>query len=529
MIKGLKILLISSFKNESLRVGQYLSPSFGLYRIASYLNKRFDIKIKIFDPDLEGIDNLNELIRNNKFDIIGFSLLQPTLKNDIPLIYSVNKISPESLLIAGGQGAGFNSEFLLNNTPLQIITKGFGEFSLGELIKNFDKQGTLVQRFGGINGLVIKNSSEIYETKPVSFYSPEFFKEISLDFDFSIIPYERYWNLMKQVYTEEHLKIMKNENMLCTIRLVTSSHCPMKCKFCSSTNFLDDATACKQKVILLEPEDIMIMMKNALIFHKEVEAFYFCDDDFLQNKQRTYRLCELIKKDKDFEGLTFYCLSRPDRIDSELLGKMREVGFKFIIYGVDSFSNKVLEDMNKHMISLDKKTIIKEAVIKTLNADIVPLMNIILFYPTSSISDILETIEDSIELIDKDARLTVYTYVETYSGADILNDGFEYVYETFNYKDKEFKLPKTILPSHKDVRVLAENAIELRNFLLPRILTKYNWEGVVPHPLYGLILFLAVYKLLNLDTTKIEELIEKIMRLELVNSNKLNLITTQAK
>lgn len=511
MIDGLKILLVSPFKNENLRIGQYLSPPFGLYRIASYLNKKFDINVEVFDPNILRINELYDLVKNKKFDIIGFSLLQPTLKNDIPLIHSINKTSPSSLLIAGGQGAVFNSHFLLNQVPLQIIAKGFGEFALEDIIKNFSKQGTLIQRFGEIKGLIIKDDSKIYDTEPISPYTPELFREISLAFDFSKVPYEEYWAFMEQVYTKEHLKIMKNENMLHTIRIVTSSHCPMKCKFCSSTNFLDNATGCRQRVILLEPEDILEMMKKAMLSHKNIQAFYFCDDDFLQDKERTYKFCSLVEEDRGFKGIIFYCLSRPDRVDSELLKKMHAVGFRFIIYGVDSFSNKVLDDMNKHFSSSDKKTLIKEAVTKTLESGIIPLMNLILFYPTCLIQDIIETIESSLELIDKQARLTVYTYVEVYPGADILNEKLDYIYESFNYENKKFKLPKLILPCSKDVRNLAENSIKLRDSLLPKILAKYNWNGVVPHPLYGLVLFLAIYQLLNLDTSKIENLIDKIM------------------
>jgi len=480
--------------------------------MSSYIHRKLGINIGVFDPDLYGINKLYDLVKSETFDIIGFSLLQPTLKNDIPLMHSISRISPSSLLIAGGQGAVFNIEFLMRFSPLKIIVKGFGEFALEGILKHFDRTGSLIERFGDIKGLAIKNNEEIYNT-PLSLpYTQEQFEEISLAFDFEKVPYEEYWSFMEKIYSGAHLKIMKNENMIHTIRLITTSHCPMGCRFCSSTHFLDNAICNKQKMISLSPEQIISLMQRAKSAHPGVESFYFCDDDLLQDRERIYKFCDILEKNKEFKNTTFLCLTRPDRIDSELLKKMFRNGFKFIIYGVDSFSNRVLEDMNKKMSVNDKKLLIRNAVIKTLEVGITPLMNIILFYPTVSYNDITETIETSLSLIEHGARLTVYTYVEAYAGAAILEDkNLDFVYEEIALNNQLIQIPKVVLPKNHEVRKLAEESVILRDLLIPSILEAYEWKGVVPHPLYGLALFLAVYKKLNLDTSKIERIIQKVM------------------
>ncbi len=96
-MKGLNILLVSPFKNENLRVGQYFSPPYGLHRIASYIRKKLGMDVEVFDPDLYGINKLYNLIESEKFDIIGFRLLQPTRKNHISVIYSISRLAPKSL------------------------------------------------------------------------------------------------------------------------------------------------------------------------------------------------------------------------------------------------------------------------------------------------------------------------------------------------------------------------------------------------------------------------------------------------
>ena len=113
-----KILLVGPYKNSELRIGQYLSPPLGIYRIKSYIEKNSSSIVEVIDVDLKGRKFLFDSLKKNKYSIIGFSLLQPTLKNDLPLIHEVKTLSPDSLLIAGGQGAVFNYELLLKETPI---------------------------------------------------------------------------------------------------------------------------------------------------------------------------------------------------------------------------------------------------------------------------------------------------------------------------------------------------------------------------------------------------------------------------
>ncbi|GAI67102.1 unnamed protein product, partial [marine sediment metagenome] len=149
------------------------------------------------------------------------------------------------------------------------------------------------------------------------------------------------------------------------------------------------------------------------------------------------------------------------------------------------------------------------------DAGITPLMNLILFYPTTTIEDITETIENTIELVNYGSRLTVYPFIEFYAGASMLEkESFNFIYEKFNINGKNLKLPSLILPHSDKIRELATKSVKLRKELLDKILKKYNWTGIVPHPLYGLILFLAVYKILNLKTDKIENSIDKILMKE---------------
>ncbi|MDD4353971.1 MAG: radical SAM protein [Candidatus Nanoarchaeia archaeon] len=494
--KNQRILLVGPYKKSELRIGQFLAPPLGIYRLKSYIEKNSNYLVDIIDLDLKGENYFFEKIKNNNYSIIGFSLLQPTLKNDLPLINKVKNLCPESILIAGGQGAVFNHELLFNKTPLTAVIKGFGEFTLLELLKN--------NSWEKIKGLYLKKGSKIIDTGFIPEFTPEQFREVSIGFDFEKVPYEEYWNFMEQYYTYDHLELMKNQNMLHTIRIMTSSHCPRKCVFCSSTNFLDNS--CKiQKRLALNADEIYSLILNAIKAHPKCKAIYFNDDDFLFDKERIIKLCSNLK---NINGISFFCLSRIDNYDEKMISLMKSVGFKFIIYGVESFSNNVLNQMNKNIPSNYSKIVIK----KTIDQGIDPLMNLILFYPTTKIEEIIETIENSVDLVDYGARLNVYPYIEFYAGAKMMEkNNYEFIDEEFNAGNEKITLHSLVLPINETIKNLAKKSVELRNELLTKVLDDYGWKGPCPHPLYGLSLFLAVYKILNKDTVRIEKTINNIM------------------
>ncbi len=503
-----KILLIGPYKSGELRIGQYLSPPLGVHRIASYLKSRGLADVDVLDCDLEGEEKFLDLVSSNRYDIIGFSLLQQTLKNDVELMISARRMC-SSLLVAGGQGAAFNANFLFENSSVDIVVKGFGEFAMEHIVGALAKENS--ESFLDIPGIFVRTADCFVDTGDAKPYTKEEFEHISLCTDFSSIPYERYWRFMESVYTEKHLKIMRNDGMLRTIRLVTSSHCPMKCRFCSSTNFLDHAAGC-QRPLLLRPEGIIRMMRNAKESHPSATSFYICDDDFVQDKKRVLEFCSLVEQEAGFAGMAFFCLSRVDRVDGPVLAAMKRAGFRFIIYGVESFSKKVLRDMGKRISHPQPAILAKEAIESTISAGMTPLMNLIIFYPTANVQDIIETIEHSISLVGKGARLTVYPYIEFYAGSDIASDAsFEHTTTEPEICGKAVLMPEFVLPKDPIVRALAAESTSRLSAMRESILKRHSWEGVVPHPLNGIALFMTVYSLLGMDCSRLELLADRIM------------------
>ena len=71
----------------------------------------------------------------------------------------------------------------------------------------------------------------------------------------------------------------------------------------------------------------------------------FLDDTFTIKRQRVMELCDLL--DQQEPGLTWTALTRLDRVDPELLERMRRSGCRRLYVGVESISERILELYNK--------------------------------------------------------------------------------------------------------------------------------------------------------------------------------------
>jgi radical SAM superfamily enzyme YgiQ (UPF0313 family) len=463
------------------------------------LEKKALANVDVVDPTLNYEETLNK-IKNKQYDIIGHSILHPTLKEDLKLIWKAHNMSPNSLQIVGGQGATFNAEEILKKTPVKAVVRGFGETILEQMIQDGED-------FRNIKGLYLLENENIIPTGNLKRMEIEEFRDISLNLNFDKIPYGEYWKFMENQYDKEHVHAMKNEGMLRTIRLMVSNYCPLGCTHCTSTNFLNEAIEGNQRVLFLEPEEIISMMKKAVKNHPNTEAFYFNDDNFLLlRKKRILEFCELTKGlDKKY-NLMFQ--GRVDDVDKETLVEMGKAGFKIGFYGAETFSDRLARDIRKMKTGgQNYGDIAKKILQDTMDAGLVAQFSLMLFLPSSKQEDLETTIESTLDLMEEGARATIFPYVEAYAGATIVNN-HELSYNEFEIENRHFKIPALVLPDDKSIRALAEDSMKLK----AEFNKQSRWEkfkGKVPQPVDTLNLFSAIYKLSGKSTGRIEKMLEK--------------------
>ncbi|MBU1204266.1 MAG: cobalamin-dependent protein [Nanoarchaeota archaeon] len=492
----MKNVLLIGPHNPNIRTGQYLAPPLGIHRIASYLKSKGVANVDVVDPNLRK-EGLYERLKSCNYDIIGSSLLHPTLEHDLRIIFDVEDIQPNALKIIGGQGASFNYEEILKKTPAGIVVRGYGEKTLENILGH---EGELRD----IPGIHLKQNGKIYSTPLLKKMSVEEFKEISLCLSFENIPYNNYWKYMAEQYGGEHLKAMKNEGMVKTIRLMTSNYCPMGCTFCSSTNFLDEASEEKQKLLQLTSKEIISLIKKAIRAYPETTAFYFNDDNFMLDKKRNE---EFYKSMQTFDGkYNLMCMGRVDNVDYDTLKKMKKAGFKIVFYGVETFSSSLAKDIKKTRRD-DYEKVSRKAILDTLRVGLVSQSSLMLFLPSSTEKDLNITIENSVDLMEQGARITIFPYIEAYSGAEITKN-HRLSYNEFTIKDKHFKFPYLVLPDDPNIEELARKSINLKERLNDKFRSRFGSR--IAQPIDSLNLFKAIYTQLGKSTKKIEKVIKRL-------------------
>ena len=461
------ILLINSWERDCGKKN-FLSPPMGLWRIEAYLrNKLKDVAADVFDPNLysDPHSKLSEMLQNKKYDIVGFSPLHLTLENDLSLMFLCGEKSSASLFIAGGQEATFNHEFLFENfAKLDLIIVGEGEKPLAKLIEAVRENSPEAIKkdyspLRSVPGLYLRGAQGITGPNPALNY--EEFREATMLASYDRIPQKRYWDLICRYYTAEELRGENLKKKIFVLKPFTSSYCPYKCAFCSSTNFQSFACQGPAKIASLTAVDMDIYLRAMLKNQPETRTILFKDDNFFDrgNIDTVDIIKTLINLRKDYPLLCFAAKARTDTFikKPELINLLSEANFFFLSYGVESFSERELDYMNKHISPEDNKR-----VLRTFNkAGIKSIIYIILSTPITEVADIFQTVEACLEFISNGDVVKLCPYIIPIRGSQLgedqnIKDLIVYQDEKIPLSDKKVKIAKMILPRDKEARALIE-------------------------------------------------------------------------
>ena len=370
--KKKKILLIGPQTELLSAERSFMAPALGVIRLAGYLNKKGHYA-KSFEPNLPMLTNkgpfLEEILKSEKWDIIGFSILEETFIHDIKNMQLAEKICPDAIFIAGGIEAQFNYQNVLDKTPCKFVIISEGEKSLlalanGELINN-------------IPGIVFKNSSVPLDQETFDFATSAI--------EWESLPYEEYWDYYLKKYGDKVTNEIINE--IHTIRVFSRNRCPIGCKFCSSTNQITWGSGQKVPVISASEDTLIHNIKRIVASHPRVRTIYLTDDDFCIDKKSVIRFCQKVI-DQKFKNLTFMAFCRASDATEEMFTWMKKANFRRLNIGIESFSDKVLSEMNKRCTAEENHYCLNLAKKIGVGA----YCNIIVTTPDSTLEDVEATV-----------------------------------------------------------------------------------------------------------------------------------------
>ncbi len=303
---------------------EYRFHSPGVLSLASYINA-YNFKAAIFDCNLEQItenkftENFDKRYADTSISYFGISSSTQTINQALRIANLLKKNRPEAKIILGGAHPSAMPENVLKNDSVDIVVIGEGEETLLKILKG--------DNLSNIRGIAYKENERIKITLPA-----ERLKNLDLLplNDYSLVPI----NLSKP--------LIGTYRKLPAAILVTSRGCLGTCTFCSRV--LGHELHC------MSPGRILEEIKT-LYYHHNIRQIIFYDDTFISNKTRIEEFCTLLMQ----SGMKVFwtCSSRVDKVYPDTLAKMKKAGCHQIMYGVESFDENVLKNIDKKITKAD--------------------------------------------------------------------------------------------------------------------------------------------------------------------------------
>lgn len=245
--------------------------------------------------------------------------------------------------------------------------------------------------------------------------------------------------------------------------IITSRGCPYNCKFCSASK----VSGLKWRYRSVE--SIINEIKKLYHEHGVREIMVF-DDNFTLDRSRTEKFCEALLKEKI--DIIWSCPNgvRLNSLDLDLLKLMKKAGCYSLAVGIESGSQKILEDMGKNLkLSMVKKVVplLKEAGIRTQG-------DFIIGYPSETIDDVNKTIRLALTLpIDRAAFSLFQPLPGSESYLELSREGYvnpnELKWDLLDYSKVNYTHPHI---SAKQLLNLQRKAI-MFFYLRPRVLLRF--------------------------------------------------------
>ncbi len=298
------------------------SPSLGLLLLAGQL-RQDGYEVAILECDIEHI-SIDEAVRRTlelRPKVAGITLFTVGVQNGALIAEGLKKADEKLPVIVGGPHvSSMGVETMERFTAFDLAVLHEGEAIITEIVQNYERGASQ----HNVPGVLYRQGEEVAQTPSVK--NPADLDELPLPA----------WDLLPNFPQNYPLAIFGYpKGPVATFS--ASRGCPFKCSFCDTTTF-------GKKIRYYSPEKVFAIMRH-LQERYGVRHLQFVDDLFVANRKRITQLCDLII-DSGFT-MSWSCTARVDTITPEVLGRMKRAGCWEISYGLESGSERMLENMRK--------------------------------------------------------------------------------------------------------------------------------------------------------------------------------------
>jgi len=295
-------------------------PSLGLGYLAGFLEGN-GIHCEILDAHVLRLklSDVRRYLRESRPDIVGVTFTTENRFVGFDTIKAAKVALPNALVIAGGPHVSAAAEDTLSHLPeLDLVVRGEGEQALLQLAQRAE---------AGMDPDEIAGVSYRRDGAVVSNPAGDFIQDLdSLPFPARhLMPMDRYTYSVAII----------GEGKLRALNIMTSRGCPFDCSFCASPRMWG------RRYRARSPENVLAEV-DELVNRYGADALWIFDDTFTVQRPRTAAICEGLAR--RFPGVRWTCEIRVDTVDRELLALMQEAGCYCVAFGVESGSQRIIDE-----------------------------------------------------------------------------------------------------------------------------------------------------------------------------------------
>ncbi len=319
-MKFRRVLLVNPSHKEADWRG--VTPHIGQAYLAENLSRN-GVEVDILDMNLGyGPRHLRRKIEEFRPDLVGVSLISLDYKRLYGIFSDIKKADPNVRTVAGGPHVTILRENVLKECPeIDYGVVYEGELTLADLCQGKPERE--------IKGLIFRDGGATRYAGDRPFVT-----------DLDQLPWPRYGKFEFNKYVRE-------------ITIYSSRGCPHLCIFCPNRVISPVFRTRSPRHVADELE---------YWYHRGFRQFNFDDDNFNMISGRVFAICDEIER-RGLKKLFLRCSNgiRADRVDRRMLMRMKEVGFRYIAFGVDAGNDKMLKIVRKGETIQAIENAIKEA------------------------------------------------------------------------------------------------------------------------------------------------------------------------
>ena len=305
-------------------------PPIGPLILLAYLRREIQgLEFRFFDATFDpSLEKIAKLLDDFQPDITG--IYCNTLMYEHVLLIANMAKKRNSFVVVGGPHATVRPDTLLDKSSIDAVVIGEGEKPLAHVVKHFSDLDAIKQ-----NPAVLLRGT----TKPIEQ------SQLDLVPDLDSLPFPAYDLLDMDKYFQNWFQMDVVSPRLKGTNILASRGCPFHCSFCQPT--LDRLFG--KKIRIRSPENVILELKF-LKSRYGINSFIFADDTPTAFKEWMVKFSKILIAEK--LDLLWGCNTRISLLDEETMKAMKQAGFRRLMVGVESGSQRVLDDIYKKGIKL---------------------------------------------------------------------------------------------------------------------------------------------------------------------------------